>query len=1085
MSVVIAEKYLITLEEDKQTAHSTEPEAALTRPVADLLEQLVDHYGIGKLRLFREAQLIGVRPDFAASIDGRPCGWVELKAPGHSVAGETWTGREKKQWEHLSQLDSLLVTNGTTARLYQLGIQVREDVALPQGDPSEWDHKPLVALVSQFVSARPPILKRVSQLAERMAPMARMLRDRIEAGLRPETQRPAIVQAQELWAAHVHERATGLEFASDLAQVIAYSLAIAALRGDADTNADGYITIAEARNELRDRNAVLAAALGPVLDVDGLAADLSAEIGALERLASVVDAASIAKSKDARGEPWLWFYEDFLAKYDPVARDQAGVYYTPTAIVRMQVRHIDFILREVMGKKHSFGDKNVVTLDPCAGSGTYPLAVLDKITEVAILERGIAGPKQVATHVTDNLLAFELLPGPYAVAQLRIGQRLAEMAGSLFPPKNVRVYLTNTLDDPETAPSPAALWGDVAVLAAERERARTVKNSQKVTVVLGNPPYARGAGVAGKWVVNNGHGRAIFADVIEPAQNANVVFAAQASLYDMYVYFWRWALWKAFENPDADEAIVSFISASSWLRGPAFLGLRKLAVDLADEIWVTDLGGDGRGNADENVFAIQSAVAVVTLYRRKKKSTEPATVYYRRIQGTRGEKLSQMEDISPPPEGPEHWTNVDLSATKGRFVPITGAATWQEIPLITDLFPWQQPGCKFGRTWPIAPAPELLCKRWEEFLADEDASARAKKFVTGTSGRNIQTLVRGRQRLSELPNGAKSEPIGRYGYRSFDRQWILEDPRLAKTESPSLWFTRSSKQAYLTGMLTKPMGSGPALTVTTGIPDLDYFSGRGGKDVIPLYRDAAAETSNVTSGLLTLLAATFDKPVSVEDLAAYVFAVVAHPGYFERFADELETPGIRVPITKDPELFDEARRMGSKLLWLQTYAERFRDEGNKQGNRVPAVPGIAWEEPVTSLPASMADVSYDASTHRLLIGDGVLVGVRPDVWEFSVSRWRVLPKWIGYRTRTGIGRVATKPQPLDRIRPLVWADDWNDELLDLLRVLTLTIDCQSDQAELLAQIVESDSFKASDLPVPTASERSEPTMNQATAPTLI
>src|SRR5690625_6351577 len=33
----------------------------------------------------------------------------------------------------------------------------------------------------------------------------------------------------------------------------------------------------------------------------------------------------IHNSKDSRGEPWLWFYEDFLAKYDPEARKQSGV----------------------------------------------------------------------------------------------------------------------------------------------------------------------------------------------------------------------------------------------------------------------------------------------------------------------------------------------------------------------------------------------------------------------------------------------------------------------------------------------------------------------------------------------------------------------------------------------------------------------------------------------------------------------------------------------------------------------------------------------------------------------------------------
>ncbi|MBM4591406.1 hypothetical protein GS507_26435 [Rhodococcus hoagii] len=62
-----------------------------------------------------------MRPDFAALIDGRPCGWVELKAPGHTVIGEKWRGREKGQWDLLSQLDALLVSNGDEIALYVSG----------------------------------------------------------------------------------------------------------------------------------------------------------------------------------------------------------------------------------------------------------------------------------------------------------------------------------------------------------------------------------------------------------------------------------------------------------------------------------------------------------------------------------------------------------------------------------------------------------------------------------------------------------------------------------------------------------------------------------------------------------------------------------------------------------------------------------------------------------------------------------------------------------------------------------------------------------------------------------------------------
>jgi len=57
--------------------------------------------------------------------------------------------------------------------------------------------------------------------------------------------------------------------------------------------------------------------------------------------------------------------------------------------------------------------------------------------------------------------------------------------------------------------------------------------------------------------------------------------------------------------------IVSFISASSYLAGPAFVGMRERLRRECDEIWVIDLGGEGRGpRRDENVFDIQLPVAI-------------------------------------------------------------------------------------------------------------------------------------------------------------------------------------------------------------------------------------------------------------------------------------------------------------------------------------------------------------------------------------------------------------------------------------------------------------------------------------------
>ncbi|MBM4481726.1 hypothetical protein GS444_24760 [Rhodococcus hoagii] len=94
--------------------------------------------------------------------------------------------------------------------------------------------------------------------------------------------------------------------------------------------------------------------------------------------------------------------------------------------------------------------------------------------------------------------------------------------------------------------------------------------------------------------------------MIGPAQEQGVIFSAQASLYNLYVYFWAWAIWKAFQqDPGPGDHLLHH--GVLVVDRPAFVGLRDLARRTASEIWVMDLGGEGRGaRQEENVFDIQT-----------------------------------------------------------------------------------------------------------------------------------------------------------------------------------------------------------------------------------------------------------------------------------------------------------------------------------------------------------------------------------------------------------------------------------------------------------------------------------------------
>lgn len=212
--------------------------------------------------------------------------------------------------------------------------------------------------------------------------------------------------------------------------------------------------------------------------------------------------------------------------------------------------------------------------------------------------------------------------------------------------------------------------------------------------------------------------------------------------------------------------------------------------------------------------------------------------------------------------------------------------------------------------------------------------------------------------------------------------------------------------------------------------------------------------------------------VTPERFFAYVYGVLAGGDYTERFAVALETPGPRVPLTGDPELFARMADLGEELLWLQTFGSRFRSSRRQE---LPRSARIAWTTKVSRLPADLSEVHHDSDRSELHVADGVLTGVGRDVWEFQVSGMQVIKKWLGYRTARASGRAGSSTSPLDAIRPATWLPAWSHELRDLVDVLTRTVDTLPRGTELLERICAGPLVPASDLPSVPARLRQPPT----------
>jgi hypothetical protein len=604
-----------------------------------------------------------------------------------------------------------------------------------------------------------------------------------------------------------------------------------------------------------------------------------------------------------------------------------------------------------------------------------------------------------------------------------------------------------------------------------------VKSEVPVIVCLGNPPYDRHEATIAdeegavlnrartggwvRWGDEPTHSDAIFSKFLDPAVAAGHGVHVK-NLYNLYVYFWRWALWKVFEQDSArGPGVVSFISASSYLDGDAFCGMREHMRRICDEIWILDLGGEGRGTRrSENIFAIQTPVSIAIAVRaRKAKEDRPAKVHYAKIEGGRDAKLAALDAIAEFKkvkwqDCPDNWHAPFRPAGRGKYF---------DWPLLTDLMPWQHSGVQAKRTWPIAPDAESLERRWRALLRSDDRSKAFRETEDRRTDRAYRVSLgedASSTPVAELPKNAPAPKMHRYGYRTLDRQFILADARLLSRPRPDLWRAHGDRQIYVTSLLTKPLGGGPALTACSSPPDLDHFSGRGAKDVAPLYRDARGSEPNLFPCMLNTFGAHYRRKLSPEDMLAYFYGILAHPAFTARFSKELETRQLRVPIARDPKLFEKVRAAGARLLWLHTYGERFVPKGKRRG-RVPrgaakcvkAVPGRADAHPES--------FEHNASTETLRVGEGEFRPVAREVFEFEVSGLKVVQSWLKYRMKRGAGK---KSSPLDDIRPERWTGQFTTELLELLWVLEATVVEYPKQETFLEEVVGGPCFRADEMP---------------------
>ncbi len=1078
-------------------------EAGIRRAVEDLLLAAADEIGL-EVYLHAETPVreYRIRPDLAArvgSLRRNIVGYVELKGPRKAdITPGGLSGRDRKQWEGMSKLPNLIYTNGRTWILYRFGQQKGKTIYF-EGDLYRSGSRLRVlagledafeALLRAFFIWQPQPLTTMREVVASIAPLCRFLREQVEDRLAAEAmasrgRRPFTRLARALERSvfpSTDEREENSAFADRYAQTVTFALLLA---GSEDIPLSGQ-SLHEVGRKLSIEHSVMGRTLQ--LLTDHVEEPFRDSLDMIVRVADAVDWVSVRTREPG---VHVYLYEHFLQEYDPDLRRASGTYYTPASLVQEMIRLVDEVLIDKLHCPDGFADPAVAIIDPAMGTGTFLSAIVELVAERRSSDGNLGFRAEAVEELARRLMGFERQMGAFAVAQMRIAQTLRGLNARLRLP-DMRLHVTDTLADPW---QPSTLFDDPGSsfdpLREDAEAASLIKREERITVVIGNPPTRERARGEGGWIEERGEGQG--PSPLDDFRLGGEFARFENKLKNLYVYFWRWATHKVFElHDDHQHGVVCFLSAAGFIRGPGFSGMRAYLRRTCSEGWIVDLTPERKRPPQNSRFfpGVQQEMAVALFVRREDADPHAsAPVHYAAVTGTREEKQLQLSRLKIG--GPE-WriTHADPLAP---FTPAT-TSDWEGFPALDALLPWYSPGVTPNRTWVVHPDPKVLNTRWDRLVREPDPQAKASLLKT-TRDRTLTSdpaPFPGMDRSSALldaEHGPCPVPI-QIARRAFDRQWLIPDSRVVDFPRRPLWRAAQQEgQVFLVEQHRQPITSGPALLFSSAVPDVHYFNGNGGR-VLPMKHSDG--TANTAPGLLEHLANSYGlQRISVEDLIAYIAGITGHPSFTDHFSDELNTPGVHIPLTADREIWEEAARLGRHVIWASTFGRRCADatDGRPPGRRglwQQAHPEIRYTSEVDprSLPA---DHSHDPQSGLLRVGAGVFTGVTERMRSYEVGGRNVLDSWLTARSAHPRGRIGS---PLDRVHSEHWLPEWSNELVEILSALAHLTAIESEQGILLERALSRPLIDVAELTrrhilaPPLRARAPRPTTDDAVLPTL-
>ena len=611
-------------------------------------------------------------------------------------------------------------------------------------DPDAWRERWRAA----FTLRHREVISTSKQLSERLAELARAIRDRIRTALAIETVSGPLTKLMNAFQTALVHDLDERGFADMYAQTIAYGLLSARITDPARRTTDDLVTHVRTNPFLKELMETFRHVGGRRGKASGIGIDFD-ELGVSE-VVELLDQANMEAvvrdfgDRNPQEDPVIHFYEHFLAAYDKKQKVNRGVFYTPRPVVNYIVRSVDELLRKEFGLADGLADTTtwgemakrhedlkipegtspaqafVQILDPATGTGTFLVEVIDLIhkTKVEAWKARGHGEKKIEElwndYVPKDLLprlhGYELLMAPYAIAHLKIGLKLYETGYRFESQERARVYLTNALEPPGDGQFTLDF---LPALAHEAQAVNEIKLTQRFTVVVGNPPYLGEAGRGGDWISGLMRGResqsgrktlSYFEVAGDSLNERNPKW-----LNDLYVRFTRLSHWVLQQT---GLGVHGFITNHSYIDNPTFRGMRWALLASFDQVFVLDLHGNLKkkevtpdGRKDENIFDIEQGVAIALFVKMSPIAHEVSSTRVRHAEcwGARAAKYDWLLARDVAITG---WVGVGPRPAFYLFKPFgsSGTENYDKWPSVTDIFPINSVG--------IVTARDALTVQW-------------------------------------------------------------------------------------------------------------------------------------------------------------------------------------------------------------------------------------------------------------------------------------------------------------------------------------------------------------------------------------